>query len=118
MSQLADSVSFELGDTRHVLRLTPGAWIELEDLGFGNVNTLAANLQANPSFKTFVAVFAAALRGGAPGSDVSDADALTLADQLGSGETIALVSKVVEAAFPPPPKGAVGNAKKPPAPTK
>lgn len=111
MSQLADSVPFEVDGTRHALRLTPGAWIELEDAGLGDINTLAKNLQAEPSFKTFVAVFAAALRGGAPGTDLTDAQALEIANAVGSSETIALVSKAVEAAFP---KAGEGNAPKRP----
>lgn len=116
MTQLADSVTFEVEGTRHVLRLTPGAWIELEDAGLGDITELAQSLQAKPSFKVFVAVFAAALRGGAPGSDLTNDQALELANVLGSAETIANVTKAVEVAFPTPANGGNGAAKagKPP----
>lgn len=112
MTQLADSVAFETEGARRTLRLTPGAWIELEDAELGDINTLAQSLAAKPSFKVFVAVFAAALRGGEPEANVSNDEALALANKLGSAETIALVTKAVEVAFPAT-TAAGGNGKNP-----
>ena len=106
MTQLADSVTFEVEGARHVLRLTPGAWIELEDAGLGDINTLAAALSVNSSFKVFFAVFAAALRGGSPEVAISDDQALALANAIGSQPTILAVTNAVAAAFP---KDAEGN---------
>lgn len=109
MSKVADSVSFDVEGERKTLRLTPGAWIELEDAGLGNVKELGQALEAKPSFKTFVKVFAAALRGGTD-RQISDDTALELADKIGSERTITLVGKVVTAAFPEMAKDSEGNA--------
>lgn len=112
-SKIADSVSFQCGDKNHTLRLTPSAWIELEDEGLGDVNTLASNLEANPSFKTFATVFASALRGGEKDRSITDEAALEIADELGSAECLDLIGKVVEASFPDAKTDEAGNVKKP-----
>ena len=108
MTKVADSVDFDVEGKRQTLRLTPSAWIELEDAGLGNVKTLGQTLQDNPSFKTFVKVFAAALRGGTDRA-ISDDTALEMADKIGSEKVVALVGETVAAAFPEMGKGEEGN---------
>lgn len=107
----ADSVSFEALGERQILRLTPSAWIELEDEGFGDVQALGKTLEEKPSFKTFTKVFAAALRGGMKDLSITDEKALEIADEIGSEQTIKLVGDVVTASFPDA-KEKAGNAKK------
>ena len=108
--KIADSVSFEAADKNWTLRLTPRAWIELEDEGLGDVKTLGGNLEKNPSFKTFAIVFACALRGGEKDYDITSETALDLADELGSAVVLDLVGQVVQASFPDA-KGDAGNVK-------
>lgn len=102
----SDSVSFEVASEeegqeakRYTLRLTPSAWIELEDAGLGNVQTLATTLEKEPSFKTFAKVFAAALRGGTDKS-ITDEQAMEVADFVGSEGVIKKIGEVVQASFP------------------
>lgn len=111
----ADSVSFDTEAGRKTLRLTPSAWIELEDAGLGDVKTLATSLEGAPSFKTFLSVFAAALRGGMKDKAITDDDALEIADDVGSEAMIRMVGEVVTNAFPDAKeaKGKAGNVKKP-----
>ena len=111
----SDSVSFDANGKRQTLRLTPSAWIELEDAGLGDVQTLASSLEAKPSFKTFLAVFAAAMRGGMKDQNISDESALEVADEIGSEAMIRYVGEVVTNAFPDAAKakGKAGNAKMP-----
>lgn len=104
-SNKADSVSFDaaVGDgpaQRFTLRLTPSAWIELEDAGLGDVQTLATTLEEKPSFKTFAKVFAAALRGGMKDRNLSDETAMEIADEIGSEAVISKIGEVVKASFP------------------
>lgn len=108
----SDSVSFDAAGKRQTLRLTPSAWIELEDAGLGDVQTLASSLEAKPSFKTFLAVFAAAMRGGMKDQNISNETALEVADEIGSEAMIRYVGEVVTNAFPEA-KGKAGNGKKP-----
>ena len=60
---------------------------------------------------------AAALRGGSDDADLTGAQALALANKLGSAETIAKVTKTIEAAFPAQ-AGGEGNGRKAPKPAK
>ena len=108
MTKKADSVKFESNGNTHVLRMTPSAWIELEDAGFGNINELAATLKEQPSFKTFVKVFAAGLRGGSPDNPIDDDGAMRIANAIGSEQTIVIVGEAVTASFPMT-KGKAGN---------
>lgn len=121
--KVADAVFFECKpegedkEKRFTLRLTPSAWIELEDAGLGNVQTLVEKLEDNPSFKTFVTVFAAALRGGMKDKGLSDETALDIADEVGSERVISLIGDCVQASFPETSKIAkAGNGKPPPRP--
>lgn len=112
----ADSVEFDALDARFTLRLVPSSWIALEDDGLGDVKTLAKTLEENPSFKTFMKVFTAALRGGMKGDDsITDARATEIADDIGTESLIEYVGEVVTKSFPKAKaaKEATGNAKTP-----
>lgn len=100
MTKLADHAEFTAQGKSWTVRMTPGAWIALEDEGLGDVQELAKSLQASPSFKTFVRVLRAGLRGGGHG-DVTLEKALELADEIGSEGTVTLIMQVIQASFPP-----------------
>lgn len=109
MTLKADSVSFTAQGKTWTVRLTPGAWIEIEDAGLGNVQDLAKSLQADPSFKKFVRVLEAGLRFETP--SITPEQAIALADEIGSEETIAVVSQAIQASFPST-AGKAGNGTK------
>jgi hypothetical protein len=109
----ADSVEFDALDSRHTVRLVPSSWIALEDAGLGDVKTLAAKLEGQPSFKTFMMVFAAGLRGGMKGTDITDERALEIADDIGTERMIEIVGEVVTLSFPKAKAAKEGNGTKP-----
>lgn len=112
----ADSVGFDALDNRFTLRLVPSSWIALEDDGLGDVKTLAKSLEENPSFKTFMKVFTAALRGGMKGdASITDERATEIADDIGTEALIQYVGEVVTKSFPKAKaaKEAAGNGKAP-----
>lgn len=110
MTVKADSARFTAQGKTWTVRMTPGAWIELEDAGLGNVQDLAKSLQGDPSFKKFVRVLEAGLRFETPA--ISSEQALALANEIGSEETIAVVSQAIQASFPST-AGKAGNGTKP-----
>jgi len=108
----ADSKSFEAGGKRYTVRFVPSAWIELEDAGLGNVQKVIEVLENDPSFKNFVMIFAAALRGGMKDKEITDETALEVADELGSGSLLEMLTDLIQSSFPEHMQQA-GNVKKP-----
>lgn len=109
MTLKADSASFTAQGKTWTVRMTPGAWIELEDAGLGNVQDLAKSLQGDPSFKKFIRVLEAGLRFQTP--TITPEQALALANEIGSEETIAVVGQAIQASFPSN-SGKAGNGTK------